>query len=99
MEEKTNLTLEEIIFGNNKSGLSEMKTQLNELRKTINDEPEYIVKNAIIDFFLIINPFSIKWEEELKDISNYFIKYYSGMIKAEKMKFIFIGIKLMILFQ
>ena len=93
MEEKTNITLEEIIFGNNKSGLSEMQTQLNELKKTIIDEPEYIVKNAIIDFFLIINPFSIKWEEELKDISNYFIKYYSGMIKAEKMKFIFIGLK------
>ena len=94
MEEKTNLALKEIVLDNNKLGLSVMQAQLNEFRKTITNEDDYIIKNAIIDFFLIVNPFSNKWkEEEMINISNYFFKYYSGMIGSDKLKYIFFGLK------
>ena len=48
MEQKTNLALKEIVLDNNKLGLSVMQAQLNEFRKTINNEDDYIIKNAII---------------------------------------------------
>lgn len=66
--------LEETTLISNEQELSEMTKKLNELKKSLDDSPINLIKKAIIEYLLIINPLSEKWkEEEIIDISNYLI--------------------------
>ena len=60
--------LKKITQSSNESNIKEIVVKLNEYKNTLNDSQDNLIKAAIIDFFISINPLSSKWEEN--DIPN-----------------------------
>ena len=77
MENKTKNHLKEIFLISNESELSKAKEILDSEKNLFNDSPNNLIRKAIIDYFLIINPLSQKWKEkEITNISNYLMEKY-----------------------
>ena len=85
------LTLNEIIYGKNPSLIQE---RLNEQKKEIINSDSFFIKNAILNYFSIINPLSPRWkEQELFDVSEYFVQAYDGNVNIKKLNYVFLKIK------
>lgn len=79
MEAQIKSLLKEIISLSNDSKLTEIISKLNEFKKSLNDSQDNLIKAAIIDFFISINPLLPKWKENgISEIANNFIKFYCG---------------------
>ena len=81
MESESKTLLKEVISVSSISELTQIQTKLEELKKTLslNESHQSLIKIAIIDFLIKINPLSEEWkEEELSEIAHDLANIYSN---------------------
>ena len=79
MESECETLLKEIISVSNISELTQIQTKLEELKKalSLNESHQNLIKIAIIDFLIKINPLSNEWKEkEISEIAHDLVSIY-----------------------
>ena len=77
MDEKVKCLLRQTTLLSDDSKLKETISKLNEFKNSFNDSQDNLIKAAIIEFFISVNPLLSKWKENyIPEIANNLIKFY-----------------------